>query len=87
MRNRKETPKDRLISDVEKRIRTTMVGAVAIIEDALQNGQTDLEIVFERLREAIFDKGNEQMRFAKNDLAKYRVESDRFHLELPFRRT
>lgn len=86
MRNQKDTPKDKLISDVQRRIRTTMIGAVAILEDALDNGRTDLEVIFDEVREAIMDKVNEQIRFVNNDLAKYRVESDRFHLQLPFRR-
>ncbi len=53
-----------LQEDSIKRIRTTMVGSIALIETVFSNEleNADFRIKFEEIRKGIFDLGNKQIR-------------------------
>ncbi len=94
--NRKlEADKDKLQQLVIKAIKTTMVGAVATIEEkmgslwgqsgsgTLTENQQRLLDIFMEVRKEILDKGNSQIRNIKQLLDGYTVEFSGFQLTLP----
>lgn len=91
-----EKSKARLKEAMEKRLKTTMIGAIHSIEKIFGDlwchdceDRTDKEEqmykVFVELRNKILDDGNTQIRSMSNDLQAYEVEWTGFHLELPLR--
>ena len=90
-----EGDKDRLQQAVIKAIKTTMVGAVASIEEKFgslwgqdkKSGLTETEqkflTLFMELRKEILDKGNTQIRNCKQILDGHNVDFVGFHLNLP----
>lgn len=89
--------KDRLRKEINKRINTTMIGAIASIEKyfgkmwGFENQdvtpqQERLREVFEELRSEILDKGNAQIRNIESELSSYDVVWNRFHIDLPIKR-
>ena len=73
--------KDRLKEEIRKNITTTMIGALASIEDKLgflweeRTPKSDEYYeLFEQLRTEILDKGNDQIKLAIRNLDKYEVE-------------
>jgi len=89
--------KDRLKIEAKKRIRTTMVGAIASIErhfghlwgyDEPNKTPQEQEMlqVFKDLRTEIFDKGNDQIKFVESEIDKYDVEWKKFHISIPIQR-
>jgi hypothetical protein len=94
--NRKlEADKDKLQGLIIKSIKTTMVGAVASIEEKLgdlwgQNkkgtpteSEQRLYETFMELRKEILDKGNTQIRNIKQLIDGYTVEFSGFQMTLP----
>ena len=94
--NRKlEADKDKLQQLIIKSIKTTMVGAVASVEEKMgdlwgQNKKTPLTVeeqrmmeLFMELRKEILDKGNTQIRNIKQLMDGYTVEFSGFHMTLP----
>lgn len=86
--------RENLSRNVKKRIQTTMIGAIASIEeyfgkfwgkdlDDPSPSQEKFREIFENLRDEILDKGNSQIRNVDADLAKYEVEEIRFNYQLP----
>lgn len=89
-----EKSKDRLKTAVQKRIKTTMIGAISSIEKIFgplwgheseykTPEQDDLYQIFVELRTEILDNGNLQIRSSENDLQAYDVEWTGYHLEIP----
>lgn len=83
----------KLRSLVEKRIKTTMIGALAAIEDKLKEfwtpddnkplntEQQKLFNLFQEIRANILDNGNNQIRLLENDIDNFNVEQRTYHLE------
>lgn len=63
---------NKLVSLIESKIKTTMIGAISDVEKALP------EIVgsetFSKIRQEILDRGNDQIRIIKSELANYNIE-------------
>lgn len=71
-----EHSKDRLEKVISKKILTTTVGSVALIEEFFKkNFEDDDEMLkeFDKIRTAIFDLGNKQIKNAKNEINEYIV--------------
>lgn len=71
-----EHSKDRLEKVISKKILTTTVGSVALIEEFFKkNFEDDYEMLkeFDKIRTAIFDLGNKQIKNAKNEINEYIV--------------
>jgi hypothetical protein len=69
-----------LYEQMRKRITTTMIGALASIENLL-----DLGDEYEELRQEILDKGNAQIRELKKDLEFYDIKHKKVYF-IPLRR-
>jgi hypothetical protein len=92
--------KERLIRIATKKIKTTMIGALASVENRLgflwepnenddeNTSQSKLQMhsVFEALREEILDNGNNQLRNLQSELDQYEVKWLRYQMTLPVRK-
>ena len=89
--------KDRLLKEINKRINTTMIGAIASVEkyfgkmwgfenDDITPQQQRMKEIFEELRSEILDKGNAQIRNFEAELSSYDVVWNRYHIDLPIKR-
>lgn len=92
----KEQSKERLEKIITTKIRTTMIGALASIEEHLgflwqpKDGKMSSEAIefqslYEKVRQEILDNGNNQIRNIKSEMENYSVEWLRYRLTLPFR--
>ncbi len=91
----KHDSRERLNKIGKKKIQTTMVGALSVIEKHFgflwghdkEGSLTDEEMrmreLFELVRAEIFDNGNGQMRNFATELSQYDVEWLRYHIDLP----
>lgn len=82
----KADSKERLKKIARKKIQTTMVGALATIEQHLAflwEDNKHLREVYNIVRQEILDRGNDQIRNLDNELEMYDVEWKRYHLTLP----
>lgn len=77
----KKSAKDELLDEIQKKIRTTFIGAISSLEDskygALEGDEWDEE--FDRLRTEILDKGNVQLRAIQKLIENYQVAPARNH--------
>lgn len=75
-----EESKKLLLSDVSKRIKTTMIGSLDSVEKILSPFFTDPDFLerFKDLRKRILDLGNEQIIRVEKDLESYCVERTDF---------
>lgn len=90
--------KNRLEKITTKKIKTTMIGALATIETifgflwepdqdgTLSNEKSHLYSLYEKARHEILDNGNNQIRNFKAELEQYNVEWKRYQLTLPVRK-
>ena len=77
--NYEDKSKDRLKTIAEKKLRTVMIGALAIIEDCLDLSDLELRETYEQLiRPKILDLGNNQMRNMKTEIDMYTVSWNRY---------
>ncbi len=86
---------ERLNKIGKKKIQTTMVGALSVIEkhfgflwghdnpESLTDEEKHMRELFELVRAEIFDNGNSQMRNFTVELSQYDVEWLRYHIDLP----
>jgi len=87
--------KKKLIDAISKKMRTTMVGAVAACEDymghlwghgkdnsQLSVAEREWRLTWEELRAAILDKGNNQLRNAIEEINRYSFEYQKYHTDL-----
>ena len=91
----KESSRRQLEISVEKRLKTTMIGAIASIEEAFGwlfnygDPQTPQEKenyeTFQELRNEILDKGNRQIRELGKDLDNYSIVWHKFKTHFIFR--
>lgn len=91
-RNRySEQSRERLKKSIETKIRTTMIGALALIEekfgflwgqdkseDELTDHELDMEDLKEELRTEILNQGNAQLRAAQAEIDQYDVRWNRY---------
>lgn len=73
--------KQELLDELEKKIRTTFIGAISSFEES-QFGQLngpEWDDEFERLRTEILDKGNAQLRALRKLIENYQVAPARSH--------
>lgn len=75
--------REQLSKDVEKKMKTVMVGSLAIIEDELEQYLIDNPDVYNSIRKKIFDNGNSQINYVNKIIQTYDVKSKRFKLKLP----
>ena len=87
-----EESKKRLMDIIEKKIKTTMIGALDSIENNfgfLWNEYSDeamkMRGVYDKVRNEILDRGNNQIRNIRIELEQYSVEWLRYHMTLPVR--
>jgi transcription termination factor Rho len=89
-----EDSKGRLLKIGSKQIRTTMIGALDIIEKNFgflwnHNGQpqTDEQLLFkekyEEVRKSILDKGNQQIHNFSQEIQQYQIIWKRYSITLP----
>lgn len=91
---RKERSANRLETNMAKKIKTTMIGALASFEDgfgylwgidddynALTQEQLDLRELWEEVRTEILNKGNMQIRAAKDELSEYDTNWNRKRID------
>jgi hypothetical protein len=84
---------DNLAEEIKKRIKTTMIGSIAVVEEYFsflweqdaKNSQHFKEI-FQEARSKILDKGNGQLRSVDSDLSKYRIETKYVNYKFPIKR-
>jgi len=85
--------RDNLKRLVEKRIRTTMIGALACVEEKFgqfwktENNekmtaeQASLYQLFQEIRSVILDNGNNQIRLLDKDIDNFNVEAKKYHIQ------
>jgi hypothetical protein len=85
--------RDKLRALVSKRIRTTMIGALAAVEENLKEywtpedgedatpEQERLYSMFQQIRSVILDNGNNQIRLLEQDIDNFTVEARKYHME------
>lgn len=92
--------REKLKSDVERKIKTTMVGALATFEENFgylwghdkpqsepltEDEESNLE-VWEYIRNEILDRGHSQIRAMSHELDNYEVAWQRYKYQFKFRR-
>lgn len=95
----KEDSKHRLKEIAKKKIQTTMIGALDSIEKFFaflwqpdRNGRISeegkiMKNKYEKAREEILDRGNNQIRNLNNEIDQYDIEWLRYNLTLPINRS
>jgi hypothetical protein len=90
----RQQSKERLTKEVKKRINTTMIGAIASVEEhfgklwgfnsdgELNYQQQKMKELFEELRADILDKGNAQIRQFEAELNNYDINWNRYHITI-----
>ena len=91
----KEVSQQSLYKFSEKCIRTTMIGSLDAIEKKLgflwgfesdedmTEEQKILKAMYDEVRALILDKGNNQIRFLKNEFTDYDITRKKYHINLP----
>lgn len=90
-----EACRKRLEKIVTTKIRTTFIGALSTFEEffgwlwgydenrELTPDEEQIKELWNKAREQILDKGNNQLRSIKSELKQYTVNWDRYELQLP----
>ena len=93
----KSVSKDRLLKIGQKKIQTTMIGALSSVEkhfgflwghedgDELTPEQQHMKDLFEEVRAEILDRGNNQIRNLEAEMAHYDINWLRYHISIPFK--
>lgn len=88
----KENSKKRLINNIDKKIKTTMIGSLAVFEKyfgslwghgerSLTEEQKHFRELWEEARTDILNNGNTQMRIAQEEIAQYSMTWNRYKTE------
>ena len=88
----RDSSKKRLIKNVEKKFKTTMIGALACFEkyfgelwghdeDELNSEQLRYRELWEQTRTEILNNGNSQLRIAQEEIAQYSMTWNRYHID------
>ncbi len=92
---KKEVSKDALFKSCKKKIQTTMIGALDVVEkrfgflwsfegsDELSVEQKQLKDIYDEARADILDKGNTQIRILESEFSNYEVTKKKFQINLP----
>ncbi len=93
-----ENSKKRLMSNIDRKFRTTMIGSIAAMEEDfgylwgqdlapkdLNTSQTEWRKVWAKVRSKILDKGNSNLRAAQNEISQYTIKWDRYVVKMPYR--
>ena len=92
----KSDSKTRLKNNIEKKIRTAMIGSLDVFETKLgflwgedspftEEERAEIERLYKEARSEILDKGNNQIRNVSAELAEYDVTWNRHQVEIPLR--
>lgn len=85
----KQQSHERLVKILTKLLNTTMIGAIAALEENMPEGDNvssvELKDMFDIVRKAILDNGNKQKRAMLDEMSRYEVEWMRYHMDLPVR--
>ena len=91
----KEVSKDRLLQISQKKVQTTMIGALSTIEknfgflwghensEELTPEQTHMKELFDEVRAEILDRGNNQIRNLEAEFANYEINWLRYRMTIP----
>jgi hypothetical protein len=86
----KEISKKRLLENSSKKIKTTMIGAIAAIEEKFgwlwgedMDQKVEFKELFEDVRSMILDKGNNQIRNLEAEFASYEIVCQKNKIVLP----
>ena len=93
----KENSRKRLLKNLEKKFKTTMIGALARFEEnfgelwghgaeSLTEEQAAWRKIWEETRTEILNNGNNQLRGAQDEIAHYTMSWDRYHTEFIIRK-
>ena len=93
----KESSKKRLMDNISKKFKTTMIGAIARYEAAFgelwgqdtdnpSEEQQELRRVWEEVRTDILNNGNSQLRAALEEIAQYTMSWDKYKTNLIVRK-
>ena len=90
----RESSKKRLMKNVERKFKTTMIGALASFEECFGHlwghGKDDDEIstdemafrqLWEQARTDVLNNGNSQLRIAQEEIAQYTMTWNRYHID------
>lgn len=92
---KKEVSKDSLFKSCKKKIQTTMIGALDVLEkrfgflwlhedtEELSQEQKQLKDIYDEARADILDRGNSQIRNLESEFSNYEVTKKRFTINLP----
>ena len=92
---KKDIAKESLFKSSKKRVQTTMIGALDILEkhfgflwgfeqgDEITPEQAQLKEIYDEARAKILDKGNTQIRNMEADFANYEITKKRYHINIP----
>jgi transcription termination factor Rho len=92
---KRDIAKESLFKSSKKRVQTTMIGALDILEkhfgflwgfeqgDEITPEQAQLKEIYEEARAKILDKGNTQIRNMEADFASYEITKKRYHINIP----
>lgn len=87
--HKKAASKDRLTKIGQQKIKTTMIGALATIEEKLGylwEHDPKMQNVYDEIRSEILDKGNNQIRNFEVELAQYDIIWNQYTMILPVKR-
>jgi hypothetical protein len=90
----KDKSRERLSLNMKKKVKTTMIGALASIEEHLgflwghnqdnpTEDQDEIRDIFEDLRSEILDRGNHQIRNIDIELSQYDIIWNRYRYNIP----
>lgn len=85
----RDNSKKRLISIIEKKFKTTMIGSLATFEEtfgylwghgeqSLSEEQAEFRRMWDEVRTEILNKGNNQLRAAQDEIASYTMTWDKY---------
>ena len=88
----KDSSKKRLIKNIEKKFKTTMIGSLACFEkyfgdlwghddDELSAEQLKFKELWEQARTEILNNGNSQLMIAQEEIAQYSMTWNRYHID------
>jgi hypothetical protein len=88
----RDNSKKRLINNIEKKFKTTMIGSLASFEkyfgELWGHGGEDLTAeelrfreLWEQARTEILNNGNSQLRIAQEEIAQYSMTWNRYHID------
>ena len=88
----RESSKKRLMKNVERKLKTTMIGSLASFEkyfgdvwghDEAQPSEEQLKAkqLWEQARTEILNNGNSQLRIALEEIAQYTMTWNRYHID------